>query len=440
MRAGSGLRRGVVLGLGMATLLAGGSSARAAEPRALSLEQAIAEVRAQHPILTKLAANVRAGEARVASLGANLRPQVGVGLQGQYNGSASAGGVGPAVVNSFLLTLGVQASWTITDFGRTPALERAAEAAVAIVRAGVEVTLADLTFGVQTIYYEAAARRELVKVEQAALERDNRHVDEATRFVQAGTRPPIDVLRAKTQVARTQTDLTRAQASEELARAQLVHAMGGDATQMEVQVTTGWPAAIAGEDGPIDALVQEAVKARPELESARRTIAAAHSAELAADTSLRPTFGIGAQAGVGTKDFESFGPAWSATFNFTWPLYDGGATRAAIDQARAEIDAAQSDLAQELLEIRSEVVQATIAIRQAKATGTAARAAAEAARAELALAEARYKQGLDSGIERADAQAQVVQTEAEIISADWSLAIGRAQLMHALGRGATVAP
>ncbi len=436
MSVGRGNSKACVGVLALVLVVVGGAGGpgRAETPRSLSLEQAITEARAQHPALAKLGALVRAAEARVAGYDANLRPVVAAGATGTYTGEGSVGGTGPGVTNTFTLSLGVTASWVITDFGRTPALQRAAKAAVEVTRAGVTVTLADLVFGVQTIYYEAAARRELVKVERAALERDARHVEEATRFVAAGTRPPIDVLRAKTLLARTQTSLTRAEASEELARAQLVYATGGDAAKLAVEVTSGWPAAIPGEEGPVEALVDEALRARPELDAARRAIAAAQAAERAADSTLKPSLSASAQAGVGTRDFDQFGPAWTATLKFAWPLYDGGATAAAVDEARAEAEASQRDLEQAVLDIRSEVVQASLAIRQAKATGLAARAAAEAAQAELKLAEARYQQGLDSGIEWADVQAQLVQTQAEIITADWSLAVGRAQLLHALGR------
>jgi outer membrane protein TolC len=210
--------------------------------------------------------------------------------------------------------------------------------------------------------------------------------------------------------------------------------MGGDAAQLAIEVTSGWPAAVAGEEGPAQALVDEALAARPELASARLAIAAAEASARASAVGLRPSLSASAQAGVGTRDFEQFGPAWTATIKFAWPLYDGGATAAAIDEARAEAEASQRELEQAVLDVRSEVVQALLAIRQAKAAGLAARAAAEAAEAELTLADARYKQGLDSGIERADVQAQVVQTQAEIITADWTLAVGRAQLLHALGR------
>jgi outer membrane protein len=86
-------------------------------------------------------------------------------------------------------------------------------------------------------------------------------------------------------------------------------------------------------------------------------------------------------------------------------------------------------------QLRLEVDQAWLSVRAAKAALGAAAEAVENARLRLGLAEGRYQTGVGSAIELGDAQLALTSAEAQKVQADYNLAIARAQLLKALGRG-----
>jgi len=73
-------------------------------------------------------------------------------------------------------------------------------------------------------------------------------------------------------------------------------------------------------------------------------------------------------------------------------------------------------------------------LASARAELEAADTAREAAQVELQLAEARWKEGLGSGIELADAQTRVALTAAERTRAELSMALAKVRLERARGR------
>ena len=81
----------------------------------------------------------------------------------------------------------------------------------------------------------------------------------------------------------------------------------------------------------------------------------------------------------------------------------------------------------------SDLVQGRLAVRGAKSSIGGAEEALANAREQLRLAEARYQTGQGSIIELADAQVAYTTAEAQEVSARYSLASARAQLLTAMG-------
>ncbi len=394
----------------------------------LALDAAIARGLAASPGLRGQRARNDASAARIDETSAARRPSLSAGA------SVSTGNkVGAFASAAATARASVNASWLLYDFGQTAA---SIDAARATARAG-DATLArdrlDVVNAVETAYHEAVARRRLVEVARDALVSQARRLDQATRFVAAGSRAPIEVAQARTQVASARTTLVRAENAAETALASLDLAMGGwDGAPFQVAAT--WPGPTADEDAPRTQLVDAARRTRPELAAQRLTIEASEHALAASRLSLRPE--LTAQAGLdATTDLQSTPePGWSASLSLSWTLFDGGRHRAQVRAAVAARAVAAAELDQLELGLRVDITSAQLAIRAGKALAVSAAEATSAARAQLALAEKRYLDGAGSGIELADAQSAVVQTAADEITAQWELATARARLRRVLGR------
>ena len=222
----------------------------------------------------------------------------------------------------------------------------------------------------------------------------------------------------------------RARAQAELALVNLGRAMG---------VTTP-PAAIAGDLASVaveatgrDALVAQALGQRDEVRAFEARLRALELSVTAADRGLRPTLGASAQGGVGSVGLEEWKPTWQVGVSLNVPFYDGGRTRAATAAARADLAAARSGLEELHVRVAAEVDLALTALTAAQAEVEAAESARSLAEVQLSLAEARWKQGLGTGIDLADAQTGVALTAAARTQAELSLAVARARLVRALG-------
>lgn len=416
-----------VVGVVMVGTLAG--TAVAAEPVGiLTLEAARSRALAGHPTLVRLRAQVRASEARADQIGTALNPTV----SGQVD--ATVGNNPPKDFDDPDVTVraGVVGSWTITDFGRTSSQEKVARTSIGADEASISASERDIVAAVDQAYWVAKAQYELVAVAKANHAAETRHREEAERFVQAGTRAAIEVARAKTQEARARTEVVRAETAARQALVSLGQAMGMASTPTGVE--GAWSQPLAEESTPIDALAAEAYSLRTEVEAQRRRVLAAEAAVVAAEKGTLPYLTADAQVGVGSVGLEEWAPSWQVGVTFTWPFYDGGRTSAGVAAARADLEAANVVLKELEVGVFSEVSSAVEAIVSAKSEIDASTAVREAAEVELRLAEERWKEGIGSGIELADAQTRVAIAASDRTSAELSLALARARLIRAMGR------
>jgi outer membrane protein len=127
---------------------------------------------------------------------------------------------------------------------------------------------------------------------------------------------------------------------------------------------------------------------------------------------------------------------WNAAagLSLSWNIFQGGLTRAQVNEAEANVIAAVAQLDLQRLTIRSDVDGARLAVRAAKESLSATQEALVNARERLRLAEERYQVGVGSAIELGDAQVALTQAAAQVVQANDQLSTARAQLLRALGR------
>lgn len=408
---------------------------RAAESTGvMSLEAARSMMLVAHPTLVRLRALVRASEARADQIATALNPTLAGELDARVGALPRRAFDDPEAS----ALAGVAAYWTVTDFGRTSAQVRAARQAAAADEAAIDAVALDLLAAVDEAYWIANAQAELVAVAQANLTAETRHREEAERFVAAGERAEIDVARARALEARAMADLARAETAARRALIALGQAMGVLTTPDGVQ--GGWSTAIEHETTNAQELARRAYETRADVDAQRRRVAAAEAIVAAADKGRLPYLSTDARIGVGSVGLEEWQPLWQVGVTLTWPFYDGGRTSAAVAAARADLEATKAVLRELEVAIHAEVSSAIQGIASAKTEIAAATTVRDAAGVELRLAEQRWKQGLGTGIELADAQTRMAVAAADMTRAELSLALSRARLTRALGLSADVTP
>lgn len=399
----------------------------------ISLEQALAVARQQHPSIRSTKATIDAAHARIDLAGVPLRPTATVSASA--TDGSSNGPSGGFLVPTLSTGVSAQANWRLYDFGLTRANVRVAQANAAASDAVMPTTMLDITNAVTIAYLDAVARARLVISVTATVENEAAHLDQARRFVAAQAKDPIEVVQAQARAANARSALAQAQSDAAVALAALRAAIGAVDVTAEFNIDPNWPIPPREAPESLASLVALARKQRPELVQLDRQVAAAEASVNAARAERRPTLSATAQTqwNPSTNDWAPQ-PSWIAGLTVSWQFLDGGRRAANRSVANASVASALAQRDALLISLQLQLESARAQIIANTANVAASTEAVAAAHAQLNLANARYKAGLGSQIELGDAQTAVTTAEGNLISAEWQRARAWAQLQRALGR------
>ena len=405
----------------------------------ISLEEAVQSARAHQPQLRQAQAVANAAAAQADESRAGLLPQLSAAAayeratSNAFPGSSAARTQGkPSWSSSDTWSASVTLGQVLFD----PMQLRTWRAAGATAQASQEsarVAALDVVSGAQSAYFSARAERDLVAVARETVRNDETHLRQTQAFVEVGTQPAIALAQTRASLATAQLQLIQAENGYASARATLQQAMGV-AGSLDFDVGDDTLPAVPGEDSPLDALVEEASAARPELASLAQQVRAQELTRAAATAGYLPTVSAQASATDTGPHVDDTVGNWSATINLGWSLFDGGLTRARVQAADANLASLQAQADTLRLSIRVGVQQAQLGVRAARSSVAAAGDAQVNAREQLRLAEGRYQAGAGSIIELGDAQVAASSAGAQQVQAEYNLAAARAALLRALGR------
>ena len=422
--------------------------------RTVTLDEAERAAEAQLPAVRVAQANTAVGDARTVQARSPLLPQVKV--EAEYDRTTGNRRQRPGrttlVSNSWNFYNWFEAEATATqliwDFGRSLNQWRAAEMRAVALADNERAIRLEAVAGVRAAYFRARANKALIAVASQTLANQERHLEQIGGFVKAGTRPEIDLAQARAGRANARVGVIRAENDFTVARAELNQAMGvaGD-TDYDVADETFAP--VPEENGPIGAMIDEAIRARPDIAARDRQVQAQELAARAARGNSWPSLNLvgGArdegQSLNGTRGQDPLGNivvnggmAWNVWggVQLSWSPFQGLLTRGQVREADATLVAARAERDALVNQVWVAVQRATASVRAAREALAAADEALTAARERLRLADGRYTAGVGSIIELADAELGAANAGAQRVSADYALATARAALILALGR------
>ena len=411
----------------------------------LSLAQATETALTNQPLLRQAQAQISAAEARADIARAPLLPQVNanatysrssanfVARRGALPSSLATSGPPPSFNSYDFWNFGITASQTLYDFGQARGRWHAAEATAEAQHETARASRLSTVLNVRTAYFQARAQKSLSLVSRETLANQERHLEQIKGFVELGARPAIDLAQARTDVANAKVQVITTENAYATAKAQLNLAMGApQPTDYDVADETLAP--LGEEDQALDALVQIAIGARPELVALNKQVLAQELQLRAIQGAYGPTLGASAGLTEAGPQLDAMRWNWSASVSLNWNIFQGMLVPAQVREAESNLLAirAQRDVIDQ--QLRLEVEQARLAVRSTKGTLLAVEEALVNSRERLRLAEGRYQTGAGSVIELADAQIATASAAAQRVAADYSLASARAQLLKALGR------
>jgi outer membrane protein TolC len=412
----------------------------------LTLDDAVARGLAASHRLAEALARGDASTAVVGQRRAAARPQAS--LQGGYMRTNHVDEFGillptnelriiyPDIPDNARTRLDLQ--WPIYTGGRLEALQRAAEAEAAASGLDVDAARADLRLEITRAYWALVTARESVRVLAESLERTSAHVRDVRNQLDAGLVPPNDVFTAEAQESRQRMLSVQAGATRDVANADLARLVGADPGAEIVPATPLDRAPVV--DQRVDALVAQGLRTRPERLALEKRLGGFSQQQRAARAGARPTIGIGGgvdYARPNPRIFPRLGAwreSWDASVNVTWPLFDGGRTRAEVAQASALARAAQARLDEFDSVLAVEVRQRLSEITASHAAIDAADAALRAATEALRVVNDRFSAGVATSTDVLDAEVAVLQAGLDRTQALANARLAEARLNRTIGQ------
>lgn len=183
----------------------------------------------------------------------------------------------------------------------------------------------------------------------------------------------------------------------------------------------------------------ELIVRRPDILASEHRLKARNADIGAARAAFFPRITLTGSVGSSSTElsglFEGGSRAWSFAPALSLPIFAGGRNRANLDLAEVRQDAAVADYEGTIQTAFREVADALAATDTLRREETARRALAESSRAAEALAEARYRGGVDDHLRYLDAQRSSFNDQTTLIQISTDRQLALADLFRALGGG-----
>jgi outer membrane protein TolC len=435
-----------------------------ASPKKVTLADALAFARAHQPAVRSALAKIDERRANAGISRAQWYPQVGVTAQllegtannttASYIGSAAldipriggttsqnARGAGWRPYASTLV--GAGANQEVFDFGRIAAESAAADAQIVVAQRNAEVALLDTELSVEEAFFAVNAAKAVLQASEDAYQRATVHRDFAAAGVHSGLRSPIELTRAEADLTRFDTGRIRAVGGLMSAQAVLAATIGSPDLVLDTADMPTTPVSVPALTEALD----RAEAKDPVLAATIATLRAQEQQTRAIGALLRPDLQLSATitgragAALPTKgpapDGDGYVPSvpnWDAGLVLSWPLFNPTVTAREKASATAEqILRAQSDLAKQ--QLRENVQQTYDRVDVARRALPALQHELDAARSNYAQADARFKAGLGTSVELADAEALRTDAEIQLALGVFELARARAAFGRTIAEG-----
>lgn len=308
----------------------------------------------------------------------------------------------------------------------------------------------------KTTFYNHLRAVHQVQVSEAALRAVQSQRDIAKKLYEGGIGQKIDFLRAETNVASAEQDLTRAQNDAEISRAAFNNLVGrplnAPVNAKDVEgVTFGESSIIAGPVGSNpptpytvpttelninpDSAIEIAQSRRPDVLQNAVLVRVAETGVKLARAGQEPGFTLSAAGNYfPTTSFQTPRERTAGiTASLIIPLYDGGATRERVTEARTRVETAQANLESSKTDAALFTRQAYLNLQTAARQINAANATLAQALAARQLAQIRYEGQVGLFLEVTDAQAALVRAQNAQVDAVYDYLIARARFANATG-------
>jgi len=404
----------------------------------LTVEEAIAIAERNAFAVRLQQSNIERNRQRVAEARAGLGPTVGAGVN--YTRfpeaiTANIGGPGtpPVVVQPIDNTTGtVTLNLPIDIAGNRGRLVRANRASLRASQTTLEATRNDTRLNVRQAYFNVLRSQAAVGVAEQAVRDAEERLAQARLLLQGEQIARIEVTRLEAQVTQANTDLIAARNTAQLQRNAFNLTL---ARPIETPVELVDVAELPPLQPEIDTIVRTAQTRRPEIRAFSDTLEALANIRRAQESSLNPSlnFSLSYQRNLNPGALGGQKEQTTGLLALNIPIFDSGATRARVRQARQDEEQARINLEQVTLGVSQEVRNAITNLTNAQSRLTNAQSQVRLAEEVYRIARVRQQAGEGTYVEVVDALTQLAQARNQVVAARYDYLTAFAQLQRAVG-------
>ncbi len=390
-------------------------------PEKITLEEAIRIAKENAFQVLAAKADAKKAGAVVSEARSVVLPQIGVnGSYTRFNkeGTAILNPMDPPIVtrpiDSKQIALTLAQSIDITGV-----YSLAISGALALKKASdylVEAAMDRAEQSAKSAFLQILKSKELVEVANEQLENTKKQLDRATKRNKEGAAAKFDVIRFEAEVSSAEQLVIQSENGFKLTQAFFNQVLARD-TGIPVEPIR--PSGLPEVKKTMQDLIAFAKQERPDVRAAVKTVEYFVNFRKAQEKGNLPTLNLSANL-THNPDPGAFGgdkTTGSATAVLSFPIFEGGRTKAKVSQAKQEEEKSKIQLEQILLGVELEVRQAYLNVESTKKVIEAAQRNVALAKEALRLANVRYENGVNTTVEVSDANVQYVRARTAEINA-----------------------
>lgn len=402
---------------------------------ALSLEEGLAIVTSEGRDVKIAESRAQAADAEVDRARARRLPSVETfanhtWLRYQPEARFGSGTISP-IANRESLHYGISLNQVITDFGRTGAVIRDAEARARARSLSTRQTRNDSAIEFFVAYVDLLESNHLLAVAEEEVKSFEAHLSDARALYEEGMVTVNDTLQAEVNLADALQRRISARDDRALRTARINYLLRRALSDpVDPEEITGSSLPDSRDAG---AAAEIALGTRLELEILDLEIASRQAENEEARADHYPSVFVSGGFQSEENDYRVHEDNWSLTAGVTWDLYSGGAKRAEVSRTEAELSGIRMRRERTAAAIELEVKNAFLALTGARERAAVAEKAVRQAEESLRLHQARYEEGEGTATEVTDAVTLLARTEQNYWTALYSVRRAEAAVLYTTG-------
>lgn len=323
-------------------------------------------------------------------------------------------------------------SMPIYQGGRLKEGRKSARYALSTADLSLENTMQTVRLQSTIYYFDVLQYRNLIEVHEEEVLTLQEHLRNVAAQYRVGTVAKVDVLESQVELANALQSLVNVQNNYEVAIANLSNYIGLPAdTVIRPQDALTYKKY----DLNLSDCTAYALENRADAAMADYAVKQAESAKRSAKSGWRPSVNAGISKELDTENMfgHKTNDQWSMGISASWNIFDGGITRAQVNQADAALIRAQEVAAQTREQIQLDVQSAFLQLHAAERNIATTQAAVVLGEENYKIAQVRYAAGVGTNLEVMDASEKLMESRSNYFTALYNYNVAKASLDRYMG-------